>query len=170
MTLPLAYRWTGEVMKPVPYFLEQAKRTFTTGELYRLAEVNERSQASHNHYFASVTEAWRNLPEDMTERFPSAEHLRKWCLIRTGYSHSRSIACDSPEEAQKVAAFVRPFDEFAVVSVGGCVVTVFTAMSQSLAAMGAKEFQASKEKVLDLVASMIRTDRAALEANAETAA
>lgn len=170
MSLPIAFRCTEGVMKPVPYYKDEFARTYEEGRMYRLQEVQDRSEASHRHFFASVTEAWRNLPEDMTERFPSAEHLRKWCLIRTGYSHSRSIACDSPEEAQKVAAFVRPFDEFAVVSVGGCVVTVFTAMSQSLAAMGAKEFQASKEKVLDLVASMIRTDRAALEANAETVA
>lgn len=170
MSAPIAYRWTGEAMKPAPYFAEEASRTFAVGEMYRLAEVNERSSNTHNHYFASLTEAWRNLPEEMSARFPSVEHLRKWCLIRTGFSHSSSIACDSPEEAQKVAAFVRPFDEFAVVSVGGTVVTVFTAMSQSYREMDKREFAASKEAVLELAASMIGSNLKAMEQNADSVA
>lgn len=170
MSLPIAYRRTGKALVPVPYYAEEFARTFEDGRLYRLVEVQERSLASHNHYFAAVHDGWQNIPEDMRERFPSDEHLRKWCLIRTGFSHSRSIACDSPEEARKVAAFVQPFDEFAVVSVGGTVVTVFTAMSQSYKDMGKVEFAKSKEAVLDLIASMIGTDKQTLRENAEAVA
>lgn len=170
MSVPIAYRRAGTALVPVPYYAEEFARTFEDGRLYRLVEVQDRSQSSHNHYFASVSEAWANLPEDMVKRFPSSEHLRKWCLIRAGFSHSRSIACDSPEEARKVAAFVQPFDEFAVVSVGGTVVTVFTAMSQSYKDMGKVEFAKSKDAVLELIASMIGTDRQTLESNAGAAA
>lgn len=170
MSAPIAYRWDGEAMKPVPYFADEAKRTFQVGSMYRLAEVHDRSTNSHNHYFAALTEAWRNLRDDAAERFPSVDHFRKYLLIRTGYSHSRSIACGSPEEAQKVAAFVRPLDEFAVVSVGGTVVTVFTAMSQSYRDMDKQEFAASKEAVLELAASMIGTDCKTLKENAGAAA
>lgn len=170
MSVPIAYRRAGKALVPVPYYAEEFARTFEDGRLYRLVEVQDRSDASHRHYFAAVNDGWANLPEDMLGRFPSPEALRKWCLIRAGFSHSRSIACDSPEEARKVAAFVQPFDEFAVVSVGGTVVTVFTAMSQSYKEMGKVEFQRSKDLVLDLIASMIGTDRATLETNAGAAA
>lgn len=170
MSVPIAYRRAGTALVPVPYYAEEFARTFEDGRLYRLVEVQDRSDSSHRHYFAAVYDGWQNLREDMIERFPSSEHLRKWCLIRAGYSHSRSIACDSPEEARKVAAFVQPFDEFAVVSVGGTVVTVFTAKSQSYKDMGKVEFAKSKEAVLDLIASMIGTEKQELEANAGAAA
>lgn len=168
--MPFACRFKDGAFHPVPYFKDEIAKSFEDGHLYRLEEVKERSQASHAHYFASVHDGWQSLPENMIERFPSADHLRKWCLIRAGFSHSRSIACDSPEEARKVAAFVQPFDEFAVVSVGGTVVTVFTAMSQSYKDMGKVEFAKSKDAVLELIASMIGTDRQTLESNAGAAA
>lgn len=170
MSLTLAYRWDGKAMVPVPYFAKEAERAFEVGQMYRLGEQHERSTNTHNHYFAALNEAWKNLPELYSKRFPSVEHLRKWALIRTGYSNSRSIACDSAEEAQKVAAFVATFDEFAVVSVRETVVTVFTAMSQSYRDMDKREFAASKEAVLELVASMAQTTPADLRENAETVA
>ena len=94
------------------------------GEEYRVDPEEERSIASHNHFFMAVNEAWRNLPEHLTEQFPTSESLRKRALIKAGYFDSRSIACSTKAEALRVAAFVRPMDEHAVVVVSKAVVSV----------------------------------------------
>ncbi|WP_216073446.1 hypothetical protein, partial [Acinetobacter baumannii] len=73
--------------------------------------------ASHNHEFAWLHEAWHSLPERYAEQFPSSEHLRKYALIQAGYSNSHSLVCGSKAEALRLAAFIRPMDEFAVVTV-----------------------------------------------------
>jgi len=121
------------------------------------APSDRRSAVSHSHYFAAVNEAWRNLPEDMADDFPTSEHLRKWALVKSGFRDERSIACSSRAEALRIAAFVRPIDEFAIVVVREAVVTVYTAKSQSLRAMGKAEFQRSKDGVLDVLAKLIGT-------------
>lgn len=161
---PIVFRWSGEAMEPLPRFSRMCNRLFTVGELYRQETLEERSIASHNHYFSALNEAWRNLPEDQADRFPNVERLRKWCLIRAGYSDQRSIVCASKAEAQRVAAFTRPMDEFAIVIVSEAVVTVFTAQSQSMKAMGAKVFQESKQRVLDICAQLIGVEPDALAA------
>ena len=56
------------------------------------------------------------------------------------------------------------------VVVNEATVTVMTAKSQSMRAMGRVEFQRSKEAVLDVVAQMIGVKRDALAANAGKAA
>ncbi|MNE84166.1 hypothetical protein D3C80_1810410 [compost metagenome] len=58
----------------------------------------------------------------------------------------------------RVAAFIKPMDEYAVVDVREAVVRVFTAQSQSYRAMGKKVFAESKEKVLDAIAALIGAD------------
>jgi hypothetical protein len=157
MNLPLAYRWDGKAMVPVPYFADEAKRSFIIGDMYRLAEVNERSSNTHNHYFASLTEAWRNLPEEIAPDFPSVEHLRKWALIRTGYCDIQKIAVASEHDAKSLATFARTKDEFAVVTIAENIVTIATAKSQSYRAMDKQEFASSKTDVLECVAGMART-------------
>lgn len=132
-----------------------ADRAYVIGEVYRLVPHEERSARSHNHYFASLHEAWTNLPEEAAERFPSVDHLRKWALIKAGFRDERSIACSSKAEAQRIAAFVKPMDEFAVVVVREAVVVVLTAKSQSVKAMGKQDFQASKDAVLEIVSELI---------------
>ena len=128
------------------------------------------SAASHSHYFASLTEAWRNLPEDMAERFPTVEALRKWALIKAGFRDERSVVCSNKTEAQRIATFIRHLDDMTVVVVTEATLTVMTAKSQSMRAMGRVEFQRSKEAVLDVVAQMIGVKRDALAANAGKAA
>lgn len=155
MTSPVIYIWNGEAMQPLPHFAKLCDKQFVVHEEYRLAELEERSRATHNHFFASVEEAWSNLPEDIADRWMTAEHLRKYSLIKAGYFDERSIVCASKAEALRVAAFVKPMDEYAIVLCREATVTVFTAKSQSLRAMGKKEFQDSKSKVLDYVASLI---------------
>lgn len=155
MNAPLIFEWTGEAMVPLPRFRKAADEAFVVHERYRMTIEEERSMRSHRHYFAMLHDAWMNLPEDQAERFPTSEHLRKWCLIRAGYSDERSIVCASKAEAQRVAAFIRPIDSYAIVTVSEAVVRVFTAQSQSVKAMGHKVFQQSKDKVLEIAAGLI---------------
>lgn len=165
---PLAFEWTGEEMKPLRPKL--ADEHFTIGERYILVEHNDRSEASHRHYFAAVRDGWMNLPENMAERFPTAEHLRKYALIKAGYADSQSIVCGSKAEAQRMASFVRPADEFSIVTVTEATVTRWTAKSQSMRAMGKKDFQASKDAVLEVIASMVGVKPSQLVAEAGRAA
>lgn len=153
MSRPIAFSWDGEAM--IPIHPKLADKEYVVGERYTLAPYEQRSTATHNHEFAWLHEAWLNLPERLVEQFPSSEHLRKWALIRAGYSNSQSLVCGSKAEALRVAAFVRPLDEFSVVTVNGTVVNRFTAKSQSRRAMGAKEFQDSKTKIMEVIAQMI---------------
>lgn len=154
----LPFTWTGEAMIPVRGFAKRCDAEFIVGVVYHLEAMEERSAASHRHYFAAVNEAWQNLPEAMVEQFPISEHLRKWCLIRAGYHQSRDIVVSSKAEAQRLAAFVKPMDSYAVVVARAAVVTVYTAESQSQKAMGKERFQESKDAVLSLLAAMIGTD------------
>jgi len=150
---PLTCDWDGEVFRPI--HPRRADNYLTVGERYSLVQYEERSSASHNHEFAWLKEAWLSLPEHLAEKFPTSEHLRKWALIRAGYSDSHTIVCSSKAEAVRVAAFIRPMDEFAVVVVQGATVTRYTAKSQSKRAMGAKTFYESKERIMEVVARML---------------
>ena len=150
---PLTCDWDGEVFRPI--HPRRADNYLTVGERYSLVQYEERSSASHNHEFAWLKEAWQSLPEHLAEKFPTSEHLRKWALIRAGYSDSHTIVCSSKAEAVRVAAFIRPMDEFAVVVVQGATVTRYTAKSQSKRAMGAKTFYESKERIMEVVARML---------------
>lgn len=152
---PLVFAWDGDVMMPVASCRRAANERYVVGERYRMAVVEERSLASHNHFFASVAEAWSNLPEHFAGRFATPEHLRKFALIRCGYANQRQIVCASKAEAQRLRAFIEPMDDYAIVEASEAVVTVWTAQSQSRKAMGNKPFQESKTKVLDFLAGMI---------------
>lgn len=153
--IPIPCQWDGEALVPHRGFAKRADEQFVVGERYTIDVVEERSAKSHAHYFASINEAWSNLPEDQVERFPTAEHLRKWCLIKAGYADSCQIVAASRAEALRLAAFIRPMDTYAVVTVEGPVVTRWTAHSQSMRAMGKKVFQESKDAVLGILAGLI---------------
>jgi hypothetical protein len=153
---PQHFEWNGEAM--IPLHPRRADKTFVVGQRYSLVQYEERSSASHNHEFAWLKESWLSLPEHLADKFPSPEHLRKFALIRAGYSDSHTITCRSKAEATRVAAFIRPIDEFAVVVVQGTTVTRFTAKSQSKRAMGAKEFYESKERIMEVVARMLNVE------------
>ena len=165
---PQEFTWDGEAM--VPRRPHLADRQYVVGETYRLGVEEERSRATHNHYFAAIHDAWMNLPEDKSERFPTEEHLRKWALVRAGYRDERTIVCASKAEAQRMAAFMKPLDDYAVIVARENIVVCWTAKSQSVKAMGKKAFQESKQAVLDILAGMIGTTPAVLAQNAAQAA
>jgi hypothetical protein len=155
MTAPLYWTWDGEAMWPLGRFAKLAREAFTVGRVYRLVEDEERSSASHRQYFAAVREAWLNLPETWSDRFPTAEHLRKWCLIKSGFHVQSTWVVASASEALRTAEILRKLDDYAVVLVDRQTVTHFRAKSQSRREMPKAEFQRSKTAVLELLASML---------------
>lgn len=160
--VPIPCIWDGEAMVPAsPYWAARADQQFVVGEHYKLIEHHDRSEASHRHYFASIKNGFDNLPDVMRDDYPTAEHLRKKALIRTGYAHHRDYVCDSANAARDMAAFIRPLDDYAVIITKDCIVRVYTAMSQSVKTMGAKEFQASKTAVLDFIDDLLGVERGA---------
>jgi hypothetical protein len=158
---PLYFYWDGECM--VPRVRRAADQAYVVGETYRLIVQEERSSNSHKHFFAAVNDAWANLQERTAEQFQTSEHLRRYALIKAGYYDSHTLVCASAAEARRVAAFMKPIDEFAIITVNAATVTRFTAKSQSLKAMGKKDFQESKDKVLDILSGMIGTTAGELQ-------
>lgn len=153
---PISVMWDGQTFKPLPRFHNIAAAHFGEGEVVTFVQHEERSAASHAHFFAQVTECWRNLPEEMGERFPDADTLRKDALIRCGFRNERQFVAGSKAEAVRLAAFLRSGSEtYAVIVVSGAVVTEYTAQSQSMRSMGKERFQASKDAVLTYLAELI---------------
>ena len=168
--LPIPCQWDGEAFRPRGGFAKVCDKHFVVGAVYSMGEHEDRSTASHRHFFAACNDAWASLPEHMADQFPTADHLRKFALIKAGFYDSRTLVASSRTEALRLAAFVKPMDEFAIVTTEGATVTVFTAKSQSTKAMGRQVFQDSKDKVLAILAELIGTTPSALSANAGQAA
>lgn len=168
---PVLCAWDGEAFYPAGrYWAKLADRQFVVGERYPIQVWEERSVISHNHYFACVAEAWKNLPEDMAMLYPTPPHLRKRALIQAGYYDETIVDAGSKAAALRVASFVRPSDDFALVFVRDQFVIRRTAKSQSRKAMGKKDFQESKQAVLDIVSEMVGVTTTDLQGNAGQAA
>ena len=167
---PVRFRWDGDHMVPAARMKALCDKQFVVGEDYTLVVEEERSTRSHNHYFATIHDAWANLPEKFQKEFATDTHLRKIALIHTGYHDEKCLPCSSGEEAMRAAAFIRPIDDYAVVMVLGNVVHHYTAKSQSKKLMGAKVFQESKDAVLDWIARLVDVPREQLEENARKVA
>jgi hypothetical protein len=165
------YRWDGEAMRPANSIARsKAAAQYEVGALYPLDERRDRSERSHDHYFACVTEVWKNLSDEALLDFPTSEHLRKRALIRAGYRTERTIVFENRDDAVRVAAFLKPADEFAFVTVHGSTVVELKAKSQSFKDMDAREFQQSKDAVLQVLSEMIGVDVTTLRREAGMAA
>lgn len=165
MPKSVAFRWTGEAMVPL---LRQVQ-AFVVGKVYRLKEEQERSEESHGHYFLLINRAFDNLPERYADVFASADHLRKWCLIKAGYRTDRTFVMPSPEHALALLAFIQPLDPYAVIVPDGNLVSVYTARTQKLLRSGndgmdKAEFEASKEAVLRECSRLLGVDVVTLSA------
>lgn len=166
---PIECAWDGEVFRPTgPYWVRRADKEYAKGEVLWLVNEEERSHKSHAHYFAAISNAWSNLPPLVAERFNSPDALRKYALIKGGYCTSDSITCPSHADALRVAAFVRPADEFALVTVSKNIVTRYVAKTQSYRGMDKKTFAESKDRVLDIIAELIGVTRGELKASEPT--
>jgi len=84
-----------------------------------------------------------------------------------GYRDERSIVCNSRAMAERVAAFIGSMDCYAVVTALSSVVRVYTPKSQSMRAMGKREFQESKDHVLGFIADLIGVTADDLEKQGE---
>ncbi len=162
----MKYQRRGDTMCPLD--IQKFRQDTTDGELYNLEP--RRSRKSHNHYFACIKTAFDNLSEGQQAQFGSADNLRKFALIREGYSHTQTYYADAPQEAARVATFLRHGRDYAIVTVTGSLVTYNTAESQSMKALGKKRFEASKDAVLSRLAHMIGVDADTLRANAGASA
>lgn len=170
---PLDFVWDNEVqvLRPYsPYWARRAAAIFGAGECLKIIATQERSAATHRHYFATVYEAWSNLPPLMADRFPTDEHLRKWALIQAGYVNRSELVCDSPTGARRAAAWAKNDDEYCVVTVHRNVMVKLTAQSQAVNKMDKKTFRESKDKVLDIIAAEIGVGKRELSDNAGQAA
>lgn len=164
----LVFEWTGGVM--VPRQPKAAARWYEDGQLYRLEAREDRSDRSHRSFHAQVREVWESLPDHLADKFASPEHLRKWALMKSGFRNERHVTFGSEEDARRATLLVQPMDDFAIVTWAGCVVTVYTAESQSYKAMGKQRFQESKQAVLDVLSKLIGVSVNALRKNAGEAA
>lgn len=168
---PLLFIWEGDLFRPAnPMVQARADKRYVIGQKYALMEFQERSGRSHRHYHAALHEAWQNLPEAIAKNYPTVEHLRKRALIEAGFYDAHTVTFNNRTDALKAAAFMRPMDEFSVVTTKGATVTRYSAKSQSYQAMGKDDFNRSKSAVLDVVSSMIGLSREQLEENAGRAA
>lgn len=157
-TFPLTFLGDGRFEATTKYHADRLAKLYGQGEIVTVEEVQERSLKSHAHYFAVINEAWRTLPEAMADDFPSAEHLRKWALIKAGYCTETKMVLRTNAEAIAVAAFIGQLDGFAVCQVVDRVVTVWRAESQSMKAMKKERFQRSKDDVLAVIATLLHTE------------
>ena len=167
--LPIKCVWRDGVFVPEGQRVARyCEEQFGEGEVVTLERNEERSMASHRHFFACVSTAWDNLP-NAEERFPTPEALRHWALIRSGHCTENTIVLDTPEQAQTVAGFMGN-SEGTIIVVRNNIVKKYTAKSQSMKAMNKAEFQRSKTDVLDTIAELIAVTRKRLEQNAGAAA
>ena len=155
---PLMVTYDGEaLLPPTPRWAAMWAHHLVVGEQYLMVEQRDRSANSHRHYFANLYDLWQNLPEIYADVpwAQTSEHLRKYALIKTGHGLGTAFACSSKAEALRLAAFLRPVNEFAVVSVKEASVYLTVAASQSMKAMGGPEFQKSKTDVLEFIEDLI---------------
>jgi hypothetical protein len=158
VTLPFRYEGNGlfRCLRP-----KQITAAIGQVDGWQLAE--HRSPESHRHFFACVNEAWKSLPEDMADDFPSPEHLRKWSLIKAGFCSETRIACANNSEAMTLATKAKAMDRYSIIAIDGKAVTIWTADSQRKDAMGRAAFQEAKERALHIISQLIGTDAATLK-------
>ncbi len=147
--------WDGEAFYPEARFQWQCQQDYAVGEKYQFEALPMRSVASHNHYFAALTDAWLNIREDYPRKFPSPEHLRKWALVETGHCTENVTVYDTSKDARQAATRIRVRDAYVVMQVKGNVLYEWEPLSQAVLAQDPEKFQKAKTAVLDLLASMI---------------
>ena len=149
------YEGEGEFKAVSAYWGRRADNEYVVGETYSIGVQEYRSQRSHNHLFQCIKEAHKNLTDEQLARWPTPLHLRKYVTIKAGYYDCKSVTTDSKATANRVAAFLRPMDEFSVVIVHGCTVAQYVAKSLSEKDMDKQQFQEAKDKILTVLSDLI---------------
>jgi hypothetical protein len=169
--IPMVYEGAG-VFRVLPRFMGVAADHYGQGEVVSLVPHQDRSHATHAHQFAWLNDAWANLPDHLQDQFPTAEHLRKWALIKAGYYDEQRIDVGSKAGALRVAQAIRSFpgEDFSAVVVRGPLVVVRRPKSQSRAAMDKVAFQTSKTALMVVVAELLGIEPETLGQHAGKAA
>lgn len=163
---PIPVRWDGEAFVPMPGYARLADRHFVIGQRYVLVEHEDRSRASHNHFFAVVASTFENLSDDQRERWPTEDTLRKYALCKAGCCDVATRVCATKAEADRLADFLTGQGYGDLVVASGCVVTVLTAWSMKQRAMNKARFQECKDKALVVLADLIGVEPSDLERQA----
>lgn len=150
---PLLVDFDGAVFRP--RVIGRVLKYFEPGGVYRINFEDNRSAESHNATMAGIARAWNNLPPEQAKRFPTAKHFRKWLLIQNGFCDTRDTVCDTEDDARRFAVLARDLDSYAVIVVRGNVVTIYTAQSMALKAMGKDTFETAKQLILQQAAEMV---------------
>jgi hypothetical protein len=168
MSSPIQYVWESGAWHPLNYYKRQAEREFGEGEIRRLEVVEQRSQASHNNYFARLHDVWNNLPTPYQNRWPTPDDMRKWILTHTRFCTREEFTCASHGEA---ARWMRNLtNKFHRVEIEGRTVIGYTAHSQSRKAMSKRAFQESRDAVDQACAQILGVDVETLQREAGHAA
>lgn len=156
---PLTYTWSDDgTFRPMPHLSKLADKLFVVGLKYQLEVIEQRSKRSHDHFFAVVDEAWASLPEIHANRWREPDDLRAWALIQAGFCNESTFIMKSHAEALRTAACMGSLNGRAEIEVQGNLIAHRTAKSQLTkqpGGMSAKEFQASKQGVLEVLAKLI---------------
>lgn len=131
-----------------PKMVKACEDQFGVGEVLTMAPVEERSRRSHDHFFARMDEIWQTLHERLKDRYPNADTFRRTALISTGHCDTDTTVCASNAEALRLRAVAKRLAPDSIATVRGAVVTIYTAHSQSVKAMGKETFQRSKDDCL----------------------
>lgn len=159
---PIPCVWTGAVFAPLDRFHNVARAHYGDGQVVRLVEHHERSEASHRHFFAEVRTTFDNLSDEQRLLWPTEDALRKYALCKAGCCDVATHVESSREAANRLAAFLRANKLGDLVVHDGAVVTVLTAWSMRYSAMDKAAFQDAKEKVLAVLSGIIGVTAAQL--------
>lgn len=163
--------WTPEgTFVPLPRFRRLCDEQFAVHEEVPLIRFENRNMSQHRGYFAQVNECFKNLPHEYDGQYPSAEHLRSWALVQTGYCTETDYPMDSEKAARRLAIDLRRMNPYSIIKVSGAVVKHFEPESQATRSMGKEKFEASCRAVLELLISMVGAKPAELRKNAGRAA
>lgn len=159
MSAPFNCRWHAHdrVLLPLGRYADECARNFADGAVVRLESVEDRSWKSHDHQFAWVAEAWRQLPEEIAADYPNPKALRRRALIACGYYTQETFAFADERSARAFMAYAgeREKDEYPLILCSESVVIIRRAESQQRAKMGAKRFQESKTAILGMISELI---------------
>lgn len=153
----------GVMVPASPFWQRKAAEHYRAGARYELVEHQERSDNSHRHFFATIREAFQNLPDALLDEYPTADRLRRKLLIKGGFCKEQTVECATKAEAQRWADITRQREPDSIVIARGVLVRIFTAESMSYRTMDRKRFQAAKEFILGELSSMLGSTPRELE-------
>lgn len=161
--------WDGTGFIPARRHEKACAAELVIGASYVIESRKPASEKARRFFHAQLADLWRNLPEEMAERWPSVEAFRKAGLIACGYCHKTEAVCATNQQAQALAASYARLDDYVVVEIRDRVICVWTARSQRRSAMGSDERKAANGAVLDWAAAQVGVSVSGATMGAEAA-